>query len=368
MAAKPSSPFSWATAGTRIAASLAKVAVGFVPRERPGAQLLNDILAQIGDWTAYLSGGAFSGNHTIDGSLTVGGQPLTVASTAFTANNINETFTSTGINLQTGDGPLQVSTTGTLPSGLAAATDYWAIRLTTSTFKLATTFSNAIAGTNLLIATDGTGTQSIVSTGSTTRPADLTSTRSLSALGNATLGGTVSIGGATAVGGGLTLSTLAAATDDRPLYIDSAGVVKKGHASRAYSYTFLGAMLGATDIAAGATIAAGGTTGSVVITAVNPGTTSASINKGIDGLPKGFRVTSIRVRVNTSASANGYDFFASNPSNVGFVSNAVAGDHTFTITLGTPLTVGDNTTMCFTVSTSHLNDVFIGFDVIGDES
>jgi len=170
------------------------------------------------------------------------------------------------------------------------------------------------------------------------------------------------------VAGATTLTSLAAASDDRPLFITSAGLVKKGHASRPYSYTFLGAMIGAVDIAAGATIAAGTTVGSVVVTAVNPGSTSASVNKGIDGLPKGFRVTAIRLRVNTSASSNGYNFFASNPSNSQFLTDATAGDHVLTITLGTPLVVADNTTMSVTVSTSHLNDVFVGFDVLGDES
>ncbi len=191
MSSKPSTPFSWASAGTRVAASAAKALVGFVVRERPPAQVLNDIFAQIGDWTRYLSDGALVGAHTIDGSLGVGGLALTVPSTVFTADNTTEIFTATGIDLQTGDGPLRVSTTTTLPSGLTAGTDYYAIRLTANTFKLATSFALAIAGTNLLIASNGTGVHSIVGFGAT-RPRDATVSRNLT-VGGVTTANTLAV-------------------------------------------------------------------------------------------------------------------------------------------------------------------------------
>jgi hypothetical protein len=128
---------------------------------------------------------------TAAAGIAVGGQALTVASTAFTADNTTEIFTATGIDLQTGDGPLRVSTTTTLPSGLTAGTDYFAIRLTANTFKLATTFANALAGTNLLIASNGTGTHNIVSFGAT-RPSDATVSRNLAVHGNLTVDGNIS--------------------------------------------------------------------------------------------------------------------------------------------------------------------------------
>ncbi len=58
---------------------------------------------------------------------------------------------------------LQVSTSGTLPGGLSAATNYWTIPITGSdvTCKLATSYANAIAGTAIDITTTGTGTQTI---------------------------------------------------------------------------------------------------------------------------------------------------------------------------------------------------------------
>ena len=56
---------------------------------------------------------------------------------------------------------VRLTTTGVLPAGLAAATDYYVIKVTDSTFKLATSFANAIAGTAINITDAGTGTQTI---------------------------------------------------------------------------------------------------------------------------------------------------------------------------------------------------------------
>jgi hypothetical protein len=70
------------------------------------------------------------------------------------------TLTSTNINLLPYS-KVQVSTTTTLPAGLAAATNYWTIKLTDSTFKLATSYANAVAGTAIDITSTGTGTHTI---------------------------------------------------------------------------------------------------------------------------------------------------------------------------------------------------------------
>lgn len=57
---------------------------------------------------------------------------------------------------------VRVSSTATLPAGLAAATTYYVIKLTADTFKLASTDANATAGTAVDITDTGTGTHSIV--------------------------------------------------------------------------------------------------------------------------------------------------------------------------------------------------------------
>lgn len=56
---------------------------------------------------------------------------------------------------------VRLTTTTTLPAGLALATDYYIIKVTDSTFKLATSYANAIAGTAINITDAGTGTHTM---------------------------------------------------------------------------------------------------------------------------------------------------------------------------------------------------------------
>ncbi len=63
----------------------------------------------------------------------------------------------------TGDGPFRLTTSNTLPAPLALATDYYIIYVSATTYKLATSFANAIAGTAIDLTTTGTGTQTIIS-------------------------------------------------------------------------------------------------------------------------------------------------------------------------------------------------------------
>lgn len=73
------------------------------------------------------------------------------------------TYTSTASNpsnLLTGT-RVRLTTTTTLPGGLATATDYYLIRMSDATFELATTYANAIAGTQINITDAGTGTHTI---------------------------------------------------------------------------------------------------------------------------------------------------------------------------------------------------------------
>lgn len=73
------------------------------------------------------------------------------------------TYTSTASipsNLLTGT-RVRLTTTTTLPAPLATATDYYVIRVSDGTAKLATTYANAIAGTQINITDAGTGTHTI---------------------------------------------------------------------------------------------------------------------------------------------------------------------------------------------------------------
>lgn len=76
----------------------------------------------------------------------------------FTADATSNQITIAGHGLLTGDGPAAVRNVGgALPGGLAAVTDYWVIRVDANTIKLATSSSNAMAGTAVDLTTAGSG-------------------------------------------------------------------------------------------------------------------------------------------------------------------------------------------------------------------
>jgi len=56
---------------------------------------------------------------------------------------------------------VRLTTTTTLPAGLALATDYYVIKLSDTTFSLATSYANAVAGTAINITDAGTGTHTV---------------------------------------------------------------------------------------------------------------------------------------------------------------------------------------------------------------
>lgn len=59
---------------------------------------------------------------------------------------------------------IAVVSTGTLPTGITAATTYWAIRVSATSIKLATSLANALAGTPVDITAAGTGQNKITVT------------------------------------------------------------------------------------------------------------------------------------------------------------------------------------------------------------
>jgi Flp pilus assembly protein TadG len=79
------------------------------------------------------------------------------------ADSTNDTLTAAGHGMQTGDGPFRLSTSwyGSLPSGLSAYTDYYAIKVDDNTIKLATSAANASAGVAVNFTSNGSGTLSM---------------------------------------------------------------------------------------------------------------------------------------------------------------------------------------------------------------
>jgi hypothetical protein len=72
---------------------------------------------------------------------------------------------------------VQLTTTGTLPSPLATATDYYVVPVGANSFQLATSDANAKAGTFITVTDAGSGTHTVttyglISSGSTTTPAN----------------------------------------------------------------------------------------------------------------------------------------------------------------------------------------------------
>lgn len=85
---------------------------------------------------------------------------------------INHTFATTdvntttdvitvGINIPTGS-PIAFLTSSAAPAGLAVATTYYAINASATTIKVATSYANALAGTQIDITSAGTGTHTVL--------------------------------------------------------------------------------------------------------------------------------------------------------------------------------------------------------------
>ena len=92
--------------------------------------------------------------------------PLTMLSLDTVTSTIT---TTTDHGLNTGDGPIQVASTGDIPGGLAASTNYWAILIGSASLQLAASYSDAIAGVPVTISDPGTGVVTVVSTSDTLR-------------------------------------------------------------------------------------------------------------------------------------------------------------------------------------------------------
>lgn len=93
---------------------------------------------------------------------------------------VNDDFTSANVTItdgvltaadhgkDTGYGPVRLTNSGgVLPQGLSTGTDYWMIVLSSSTFRLATSKANALAGVAIEVQEAGSGTHSMRATAQT---------------------------------------------------------------------------------------------------------------------------------------------------------------------------------------------------------
>lgn len=103
------------------------------------------------------------GFYRVTTTTTITSQAMTntlSAFSTFTADAGTDICTHSNINLFPYT-RVQLTTTTTLPAGLSLATDYYVIKVTDTTIKLATSYANAVAGTSINITDAGTGTHTI---------------------------------------------------------------------------------------------------------------------------------------------------------------------------------------------------------------
>jgi hypothetical protein len=102
--------------------------------------------------------------------LVTAANPLTVALTISAIDQAANSLTVGTHGRATGDGPVQLATTDTAPTGLATATDYWLIVVDATHVKLAASFLEAVeTPTPIDITGAGVGTHSLASTAATRR-------------------------------------------------------------------------------------------------------------------------------------------------------------------------------------------------------
>jgi len=96
--------------------------------------------------------------------------PGTIADDTFTVVHGTEVVTiATSDLLTTGDGPIRVSSSTTLPAGLAASTDYWWHKLSATTGYFCKSLDDALAGIPVAMSSNGTGTHTLSDTSATKR-------------------------------------------------------------------------------------------------------------------------------------------------------------------------------------------------------
>lgn len=137
------------------------------------ADLPLNLLIATDYWVSVIDANTFYFAATLADALA--GVPFDIAdagSGVHTMADTAETRSVTAHGLLSGDGPIQVSNAGgALPAGLVAVTDYYVVRVTANTFKLATTRALAVAGTaDVAISTDGTGVQTLADVAGTLSP------------------------------------------------------------------------------------------------------------------------------------------------------------------------------------------------------
>jgi hypothetical protein len=102
----------------------------------------------------------------------LGGEPTALVFAPVAVDTVdfaNDELEIAAHSFRTGDGPARLTTTGTIPSGLATGTDYWIAYVDDGAVQLAASRADAFEGIVVAIADAGTGVLSIESQASSER-------------------------------------------------------------------------------------------------------------------------------------------------------------------------------------------------------
>ena len=107
-------------------------------------------------------GASISNNHLVRVDGAVPGKVLSISSRLSSVvlkgfDHTTDTITAPSRAGITGTGPVSLTTSGTLPTGLSSSVSYWLIRIDADTLKLATSHADAIAGTAVSFTDNGSG-------------------------------------------------------------------------------------------------------------------------------------------------------------------------------------------------------------------
>lgn len=111
-----------------------------------------------GDITVTFSGQGFPGNITAGATLTIGVLQAQFTVVATSSSGILLTFPA-GTDWESGT-KVRFATTDTLPTGLVVLTDYWLIRVSATTARVASSYANFLTATAIAYTDAGTGTHS----------------------------------------------------------------------------------------------------------------------------------------------------------------------------------------------------------------
>lgn len=160
-------PLSTVSRSTVVCA--AATALPFPPVRAAGVEDLNSLSGLPPEFDLELRG---STTIAVTAARLLRGRLATLVIADDTADTVDVTdneFDMAAHGFLAGDGPLRISSSGTMPGGLAAGTDYYIVYVNSGSVGFARTRAEALAGTKIDITSAGSGTITVADTADTKR-------------------------------------------------------------------------------------------------------------------------------------------------------------------------------------------------------